>query len=528
MNRRSLLGLLILVLAVGVLTCAILLGRSARWTPIEQYVQADRPARLHPDYSGTVLPPNIAPLNFLIQEPGEAFCARISSAQGETIEVFSRDSAIKISQKRWRKLLQGNKGRELHFEIFVQDEAGRWNRFQPATNLIAQEDIDGYLVYRRMPPTHLRVRGEMSIYCRDLSSFKESVVLSNTSYEGGCVNCHAFCQNRSDKMLLGVRSTKYGVGTLLVQGGTVQEVGAKFGYTSWHPSGRMAVYAVTNIPMFYHSARNEVRDTVNLDSLLAFYDCDQQRIGVEPKLAQKDRLENWPAWSADGKYLYFCSAAKLWSDNPPSPPREYDQVKYDLVRIAYDTETHTWGEIETILSAEQTGKSAGMPRCSPDGRWLSVCLFDYGYFSGWKRESDLYLIDLQAVARDGTAAYRRLDVNSDKSESWQSWSSNSRWMVFSSKRLHGIFTRPFICYVDAAGEVHKPFVLPQKEPGFYDSCLRTLNTPELVTTPPHPTGEALARVFRSPREITVAMPITMATPGATQASASSSWQDDRE
>ena len=45
----------------------------------------DRPARIHPDYSAAVIPPNIAPLNFLIQEPGVAFCAQITSEHGEPI-----------------------------------------------------------------------------------------------------------------------------------------------------------------------------------------------------------------------------------------------------------------------------------------------------------------------------------------------------------------------------------------------------------------------------------------------------------
>ena len=528
MQKRVIIGLLILVLATGVFGYAVLVRPADRWDSIQEFGQVDREARIRPAYSSTVIPANIAPLNLLIDEPGVAFCARIASSDGDPIEVFSHDGDIEIPAKPWRHLLGRNRGQNLLIDVFVKNEEGRWNRFQPITNLIAQEEIDGYLVYRKMHATHLRVRGEIGIYCRNLSNFKESVVLSSMSYGNGCLNCHSFCQNSGGRMLLGVRSKDYGVGTLLVEKGVVREIGTKFGYTSWHPSGRMAVYAVNNLPMFYHSARSEVRDTVNLDSLLAYYLCEPQQIGVEPKLAQKDRLENWPAWSADGKYLYFCSAPRLWPRDAKSPPPQYDQVKYDLVRIAYDVETNTWGEIETVLSAQQTGKSVGMPRCSPDGRWLSFCMFDYGYFASWKKESDLYLIDLHAAKESGQFACRRLDINSDKSESWHVWSNNSRWIVFSSKRLHGVFTRPFISYVDASGKMHKPFVLPQKDPAFYESCLRTFNTPELVITPPPVTGEALAKVFRAHDELPVSMPITMATPSATPASPATAWQGQRE
>ena len=374
MRKRLLIGLFAIILVSGIFVCAVFVCKSETWESIKKFEQINREARIFPDYSGTTIPPNIAPLNFLIKEPGVAFCARISSRQGEKIEVFNRDGVIEIPQRHWSDLLEKNKGQNLHLDIFVKNKRNQWYRFRPSISLIAEENIDGYAVYRKMYPTHLRVRGQMGIYCRDLSNFEESIILSSMSYKNGCLNCHSFPRNRSDRMLLGVRSPKYGVGTLLFEDGFVRELGAKFGYTSWHPSGLMAVYAVNKIPMFYHSARNETRDTVNLDSFLACYLCEEQKIDVEPELAQKDRLENWPVWSGDGKYLYFCSAPKLWSQNTDNLPEQYDQVKYDLVRIAYNLETNTWGEIETVLSADRIGTSIGMPRCSPDGKGCpSVC-----------------------------------------------------------------------------------------------------------------------------------------------------------
>lgn len=522
MRARVAVIALLLVVAGG--ACAAFLGLAERHETIESFQAIDRAPKITPDYSEAVIPPNIAPLNFLVDEPGVAYCARISAAQGEPIEIFSRTGVIRIGQEAWRTLLEQNRGGQLQIDVFAKDENGRWNRFKPIINRIAEENIDSFLVYRKMHPTHLRVKGEMGIYFRDLTGFRESLLLSDKSSENGCINCHSFAGNRSDRMLLGVRSPKYGVGTLLVDGETVSRIGAKFGYTSWHPSGRLAVYSVNNLPMFYHSSRNEVRDTVDLDSFLACYSNDAKNIGIEPNLARKDHLENWPAWSGDGTYLYFCSTPKLWPDGTPSPPTLYDQIRYSLMRVSYDVESDRWGALETVLSAEDTGKSIAMPRCSPDGRWLSFCMCDYGYFPTWQASSDLYLLDLKTRDQAGGFSHHRLEVNSDTSESWQSWSSNSRWIIFSSKRLHGVFTRLFISYVDPAGTVHKPIVLPQKDPAFYESRLLTFNTPELVTGPPVARGEALARAFRSRHEVPIQMPITMATPKAGQTSQESAWQ----
>ena len=65
-------------------------------------------------------------------------------------------------------------------------------------------------------------------------------------------------------------------------------------------------------------------------------------------------------------------------------------------------------------------------------------------------------------------------------QSKHSWSSNSRWVVFSSRRMDGLYTRPYIAYVFADGTVGKPFVLPQAKGDFYDKCMNSYNIPELI------------------------------------------------
>lgn len=488
----------------------VILWASGRPERVDRFVSADRPARIFPNCDGAVIPPNIAPLNFEIREPGTAYAARISCDRGDPIEISGTGPAILIPKRPWRDLLAANRGGELRIEVFVKDPAGQWIRPNVVSARIAREDIDRYLVYRRMHMGHLQVRNPTAIYCRDLTSFKESLVLSTSDCGKACVNCHSFPQNRTDRMLVGVRSPQHGVATLVVEDRSVHRIDKKFGYTSWHPSGRLAAFSINDIPMFYHASRSEARDTTDLDSLLAFYRSETKSIVTVPQLARKDRLENWPAWSGDGRHLYFCSAPKLWTDGVEYPPAQYDQVRYDLMRIAYDPSADAWGEPETVLSAKDTGKSIAMPRCSPDGRWLSFCLCEYGYFPAWQESSDIYLMDLQAPA--APRPYRRLEFNSDRSESWQTWSSNSRWLVYSSKVQNGFFTRLFLFYVDPEGKPHRPIVLPQKDPAFYESCLQYFNTAELVVEPPRVTSSRLAGVFRRRSDVSLGLPTTGPTP----------------
>ena len=517
-------------LIYALLTCALIITvvfyafRDKKVT-ITQYSVINRHPGISPDYSGSVVPPNIAPLNFFIQQDGSRYFVKIHSKKGKPIEIFSNTPEIMIPQSRWHELLNTNRGEQLSFDVFVKTANDQWNRFSTITNKIANEDIDAFLVYRKIRPGH-RIWRDMGIYQRNLNSFDESLLLDNGYFNHGCLNCHAFCNNRTDKMSIGIRSAVYGSSVLLLEDGVVNKIEAKFGYTSWHPTGRVAAYSVNMVQQFFHSARTEVRDVIDLDSLLAYYLVDSQTIKTSPQISKKDRLETYPTWSPDGRYLYFCSAPLSWSERNVIPDY-FDEIKYDLVRISYDIDRDKWGELETVLSAKDTGLSILLPRISPDGRWLLFCMCNYGCFPVYQQSSDLYLIDLEAVqhqlgvspssisaGQTGKYEYRRLQINSNKSESWHSFSSNGRWIAFSSKRQSGVFTRTYISYVDRQGKAYKPLLLPQKDPTYYDSCLWTYSVPELVREPVRITKETLGRVVRGSRKISAPFPVTMATPKA--------------
>jgi len=542
MKAKYIFAIIAIIAALSLYSC-----RDGKFT-ITQYDTIDLPAQIQPDYAGCVIPPNIAPLNFIIRQNGAGYFVRIHCENGNPasrtsqIEIYSKKPTITIPIRAWHELLDSNRGRRLDMDIYVKSPAGAsssegknsgWSRYQTVTARIAAEDIDTFLVYRRIRPGHSTWR-DMGIYQRNLSSFDESTVLNNGYFRHGCVNCHTFCSNRTDKMIIGIRSTDYGSSAILVDGDTVRKIGTKFGYTSWHPSGKIAVFSVNKVRQLFHSAAGEVRDVLDFDSLMSYYVVESDlpdesgTVKTAPNLAKKDRLETYPAWSADGKYLYFCSAPLTWTDKTVVP-ESYDQIKYDLVRISYDIESDRWGELETVLSAEDTGLSILLPRISPDGRRLLFCMCDYGCFPVFRQSSDLYMMDLEQARTTGRYEYTRLDINSGQSESWHSWSSNSRWIVFSSKRDSGVFTRTYIAYVNEAGKVHKPIRLPQKDPAYYDSCLWTYSVPELVAEPVRATREKLGRVVRGSAEIPVKMPITMATPQAGRADgASEPWQTERE
>jgi len=482
-------SIFLLILVMGCFFC-----RSG--VDLDEVDEVLRFPQIRPDYAQTVIPPNIAPLNFAVLESGEGYFVRIGSIKGKSIEVHSRDPRIIIPSKPWKALLAENRGNALFFDVYVKDDGPNWRHFKTIPNRIANEDIDGHMVYRKMKPIY-SIWENIGIYQRSLENYDESVILHGKSYGHGCVNCHTFNKNRPDRMFIGIRSLNYGSSTLLVENGAVRKIGAKWGYTAWHPSGRWAVYPVMNVHQFFHSGGLAIRDVIDLDSVMVYYNLEEEKVKLEPGFSAKDRLESYPCWTPDGRTLYFCSAAIPWTDRTEIPPENYDQVKYDLRRISFDPANETWSNPEVVLSSQETGLSILLPRISPDGRFLLFCMCDYGVFPVFRPSSDLYMMDLQ------TMAYRRLSINTSYSESWHSWSSNSRWMVFSSKKQGGVFTRPYFSYVDESGKVYKSFVLPQKDPLFYDSFLKTYSVPELITGPIKVNSRALARAVRSAEMIKV-------------------------
>jgi hypothetical protein len=75
------------------------------------------------------------------------------------------------------------------------------------------------------------------------------------------------------------------------------------------------------------------------------------------------------------------------------------------------------------------------------------------------------------------------ECNSPETESYHAWSSNGRWLVISSRRDDGNYTRPFFSHVDKDGKASKPFELPTADPDYHRQFLKCYNVPEFTKSP---------------------------------------------
>jgi hypothetical protein len=482
-RMRWALGTLALAAAAVVLVVgALALGRGRDMRQARLAAPGTDPARISPDYRDTAIPPNISPLNFKVAESGVRFYARARGSQGTVIEILSRSPVVAFPEKSWRRLLESNKGGPLYIDIGIKMPDNAWRRFAPITNRIAGEEIDSHLVYRKIHPAH-NTWSSMGIYQRDLRGFQETPVLQNKNFGNDCCHCHSLCDNNPANASLDIRSSKFGNSLLIVSNGAAFKVSGTVGFSAWHPSGRMLASSFNKPRLMLHSTKNDMRDIVDLEGWLGYFFLSNTQVKRIPGLSDENRLFTFPCWSPDGRLLYYCS-----SPNPLNTPGKtrnanYAEIKFDLMRMPYDIDRDQWGEAETVLAASDTGLSIVQPRLSPDGRWLTCGMCDYGCWPTYHPESDLYVVDLKAGRPSGKFAFRKMEINSTECESWHGWSSNSRWIVFSSKRGNPLFSRPYLAYVDDNGHFQKPFLVPQRDPDFYNSYLKTYTIPTLSKGP---------------------------------------------
>jgi len=430
---------------------------------------------IDPDYRDVVIPPNIAPLNFIIGESGVLYKTEISGESGSPIRIRTRHSKVCIPVEPWKSLLEANKGKTLTFQIAVKDSAGQWQSFEPIMNRIAPDPIDSYVAYRLINPGYV-LWWNMGIYQRNIETYEESAIMTNRVTKNNCMNCHAFCQQNPDPMMFHMRAS-FG-GTIFIQEDNITKVNTKTEktmsagvYPSWHPDGGHIAFSVNKVYQSFHSAGAKSIHVWDKASDLIVYDVRSRTVTTNPAVSTP-RMENLPAWSADGQMIYYISG-DAWDNE-----KAYDDYQYDLMRIPYDIAGSIWGEAEVLISASESGRSVTFPRPSPDGRWLLFTMSDYGYFSIHFRSSDLYLFDLETMDYHPLAL-----VNSPHSDSYHSWSSNSRWFVFASKRRDGLCSRLYFSYVDKDGNACKPVLLPQKDPAFYHTFIKNYNVPEMIRGP---------------------------------------------
>ena len=425
-------------------------------TPKDVVMQDELPP-IYPDYCDVTIPENIAPLNFLLRADCEAIEVKTVDL---TLNASGNEAVFDIDD--WKALMQQSADKEVEVTVTALIN-GTWQQYRSFKWQVVSDKVDPYLTYRLIEPDY-EIWNHVQIQQRCVENFDVNALGHYEQLENRCMNCHTYANQDPNLSMMYVRGP--GGGAILNRNGVLSKLNIPGSvYFGFSPTGRYITYSTQKIIPAFHSLASKRLEVYDAASNVFVADMQEHRVISSPLLSDSLKFETFPTFSPDGKYIYYCSADTV------SLPQDIKNLQYSLVRIPFDESTGTIGtQVDTLFSE----RSVCHPRLSPDGRFVLYTVADYGTFPIWHPEADLQMINLQTGAIDSLSM-----VNSEKSDTYHSWSSNSRWFVFASKRDDGLYGKPYFCYIDKDGKAHKPFCLPQEHPTFYDNNLKSFNAPEL-------------------------------------------------
>ena len=455
---------------IHIICTLLLVGLTACGSRKAQQKSSELPP-IFPDYRDVTVPANMAPLDFEIKD-AKTLQAVFTGANGEALQVEGK-RFIKIPINKWHKLLGQNKGGRLRVVVSAwTKEHPEGIEYRPFSIDVDNSEIEPYISYRLILLEH-ELMNQMGIYQRNLTNFEETAIVTNKQNGKGCVNCHTPNHENPEEFLFHSRS-KNG-GTVLYRNGSLEKIDfrkigpQKMGvYPAWHPQGRFIAFTTNDARQVTYTGCENLIEVFDRSADLIIYDSQTRQVLSDERFNDSINMESFPTFSPDGKYLYFCTARKV------NMPYEVANSRYSLVRAAFDEHTGQLGALDTVYSACQRGGSVSLPRISPDGRYVLLAWDSCGTFPIMHKEADLRLFDLQTKQEISQPL-----LNSSESESYHSWNAKGNWMLFSSRREDGRYTRLYFAAF-RNGRFCKPFLLPQRDPEENTLRIYAYNVPEFL------------------------------------------------
>jgi tetratricopeptide (TPR) repeat protein len=228
------------------------------------------------------------------------------------------------------------------------------------------------------------------------------------------------------------------------------------------PDGRYVISTVKDRAVFVATPGIEFSQLFfPIKGILVVYDTETGSYRPLPGADDPEYVQSNPTWSPDGKSIVFArskvyrkesiaTATSILLDEKDVPEfiEDKEPFKFDLYRVPFNE--GRGGTPEPIEGASHNGKSNYFAKFSPDGKWIVFCKAEN--YMLLMPDSELFIVP----AAGGEA--RRLRANTPRMNSWHSWSSNGRWLVFSSK-ANTPYTQLFLTHIDEQGQSTPPVVL---------------------------------------------------------------------
>ncbi len=307
---------------------------------------------------------------------------------------------------------------------------------------------------------------------RDLARPESKVVMSDMPT---CANCHTFSKD-GQKLGMDIDGTQGDKGAYGIQSLSKKMVYNRENIVSWNhdyvgekttnltfgflsslsPDGSTAVTTI-NEKLFVVGYIDKEYSQVFYPTrgILAWYNPKDKKAYPLPGADDTAYVHCSPTWTPDGKTIIFsrAKAKDPYTPNQKMPAKANDPeetpIQYSLYRIPFNN--GKGGKAIPIQGASFNGKSNSFAKVSPDGKYVVWVQARNGLLM--RPDSKLWILPIDG----GTP--RELDCNSNNMNSWHSFSPNSRWLVFTSKK-YSMYTQMFLTHIDPNGKDSPAILIP--------------------------------------------------------------------
>ena len=264
--------------------------------------------------------------------------------------------------------------------------------------------------------------GEVGIYDAKFDSERPTPVIT-LNQGSNCVACH---QSSANLQLAAIRNKQNGDVTAIFQDGRdIPLPSITASYLAWAPDGTKLAISYNDIDIYV-------------------LDVASGLLSPLPGASDPNVVETMPAWSPNGKTIAFVRTL----NTAPTPDTADVIAPSDIYTIPAEG-----GSALPLPGASGNGFNY-YPAYSPNGKWLAFTRHVNGKHTYADNAADIYIIPAE-----GTQDPARLSINSEYSDSWPSWSPDSKWLGFSSNRKDGQFD----IFVSPIGENGLPYELVYDE-----------------------------------------------------------------